>query len=164
MKNNLYNGLIFMLIFLVTAQNNFLGVKIVSLLSFFIGFGFLFKEISEIISEKNLLSYSLIGFLVLNILLFWYWILNPFKEILFWFLVLVFFVSLLFYLIHSYWFVLFKKNTSDLQISNLILMFVLVFLLSTYLYQHIIFYILLIISEIVFVKANLDLSKRYLRK
>lgn len=164
MDFDLFVGLIFSLIFLVSFENDFLGIKVVSIIAFIISFIYLIKFLAGKFNNSRFLSYGLIVFLSLNVFLFWVFILNPIKNILFFILLFIFLLTFIFYLIHVYLFVLFKNNIGDLKIINFILIFVVVFLLSCYLYQHIIFYILLIISEIIFIKANFDLVERYFIK
>ncbi|MGE0792902.1 MAG: hypothetical protein AB7V77_01835 [Candidatus Woesearchaeota archaeon] len=164
MNFDLITGLIFLIIFLISFETNLIVIKLISIISFLVSFIYLIKFIAEKFEQNKLLSSGLIIFLSLNTLLLWQFILNPIKHTLFFILFVIVLISIIFYLIHSYWFIVFNKNIKELKITSLILIFVIIFLICSYLYEHIIFYLFLIVSELIFIKANFDLTKRYVKK
>lgn len=167
-KSRLFLGLFLSIVFLIISldiskeitENNFIFAKIILLQLFFISFIILFNFIANEYSRNKLLSYIIIFFLTINIYFFGTIILTNMKDILLLTLGIIYLIATIVYIINAYITKLFNVKNINLNITNLILVFTTIFMLSSIVYQFFLFYIILIIFEIIFIKTNLDIIKQ----
>jgi len=163
----LFAGVLFLIMFFVTVQSESALLKIISAISFAIAALALIRVLADMMYAQKKTAFTFIVglavalMLTISLLYFWNQLLEPYKLILFWILFILLAINAFFFILHSYFAYIQRKGQTETSITGLILIVSLIIALATYVYGHVLLYVLFVVIISLFCKATIDFSKRF---
>lgn len=159
-----FTGMLFLLLFFITVGSNLPTLKLVSVGSFIIASLALIRVLADITKKKlnGFLMFLFIGILLavgVSYYVLWTQVLSGVTIIVFLVLLIIFGIEVLFYMVHAYIAYLKRSSSFESKATGIILLVSLLIVLATFLYGHLILYLLFFIAVCVLAKANIDFAE-----